>query len=129
MVDERSLNDLENRVTQHDREIAEQRHALKNSNSVFEIKLQQVVTSLAELKRVMQWAGGLIVTLMISFMSWSALQQYNTNERQKDELAQQIRLIQSQEQAAKDREAILRQLREELDASGTVTTIPPSGSR
>lgn len=129
MVDDRSLNDLENRVTQHDREIAEQRHALKNSNSVFEIKLQQVVTSLAELKRVMQWAGGLIVTLMISFMSWSALQQYNTNERQKDELAQQIRLIQSQEQAAKDREAILRQLREELDSGGTITPVTSGGSR
>lgn len=123
------LSDLENRITQHDREIAEQRHELKNAKTVFELKLQQVVNSLDELKRIMKWAGGMIVTLMISFMSWSALQQYNSNERQKDELAQQIRLIQNQEQATKDREAILRQLRDDLSASGAEATVTTDSSR
>ena len=120
---------LETRITAVERESAEHRHGLINTKQIFQIKLDQVVTSLDELKNILKWAGGLIVTLMISFMSWSALQQYNANETQKRDLQQQITLIKSQEQADIQRTDILEELRKDLDSGATVTTTPPPRRR
>lgn len=122
-------NDIRDRFERHEREIAENRHGLANTKQVFEIKLQQVVASLDELKNILKWAGGIIVTLMISFMSWSALQQYNANESQKRDLQQQLTLIKNQEDADAERQQLLDQLRKELSPGASITPVTPSGGR
>lgn len=120
---------IHDRLNKHEREIADNRHGIVNAKEVFEIKLTQVASSIDELKNILKWAGGLIVTLMISFMTWSALQQFNANEAQKADLQQQLDIIKSQETAQKDREEMLRQLQKDLGASGTVTSVPANGGR
>jgi hypothetical protein len=130
MTEPRGLDNFQDRLTQAERDIADNRHNINNTKQIFEIRLGQVVSSIEELKNILKWAGGLIVTLMISFMSWSALQQYNANEAQKRDLQHQITLIKSQETAEQDRQRILQELRKDLDnAGGTVTTVPSDGGR
>jgi DNA repair exonuclease SbcCD ATPase subunit len=128
-VSRTEFNAATERLTKAEREIADNRHAINNNQTVFDIRLGQISKSIEELKNILKWAGGLIVTLMISFMSWSALQQYNANETQKRDLQNQVELLRSNQNADKDREKILRELRRDLDASGTITTIPPSSGR
>lgn len=123
MVNDDSLSPIHERLNRHEREIADNRHGITNAKEVFEIKLSQVVSSIEELKNILKWAGGLIVTLMISFMTWSALQQYNANESQKKELQQQVDLLRSQDQANSDRQRILQELQKDLGPSGTVTPV------
>jgi hypothetical protein len=118
---------MQDMLERHDREIAENRHGLTGTKQVFDIRFGQVMESIEELKSILKWAGGLIVTLMISFMSWSALQQYNANETQKADLQQQIKMIESQDQAAKDRERLIKDLREDLGTGGTITSNTASG--
>jgi len=52
------------------------------------------------LESILKWAGGLIVMLFISTLTWSLAQQYNANEAQKKDMQQQIQLMQEQQQAA-----------------------------
>jgi hypothetical protein len=128
-VSRSEIANMTERLNKHEREIADNRHNINGNQALVDIRLKQVATSIDELKNILKWAGGLVITLMISFMSWSALQQYNANESQKEDLKQQIELIKNTEQADKDRAAILDQLRKDLGASGTITTDPPSGGR
>lgn len=116
---------MNERLNKHEREIADNRHSINGNAQVFEIRLGQITKSIEELKNILKWAGGLVITLMISFMSWSALQQYNANEQQKRDLQNQIQLIESNERAERDRQRILNQLRQDLGSSGTVTSFPP----
>lgn len=121
--------EIRDRFDRHEREIAENRHGLNNTKQVFELKLERVVASLEELKNILKWAGGIIVTLMISFMSWSALQQYDANEAQKRDLQQQLDILQKQEDADTDRQRLLEQLRKDLDAGATITPVTPESGR
>lgn len=124
-----NLGPIRDRLSRAEMDIADNRHGIVNAKEVFEIKLGQVATSIEELKNILKWAGGLIVTLMISFMTWSALQQYNANEAQKADLQQQVDIIKSQETAQKDREEMLRQLQKDLGTSGTVSTVTTNSVR
>src|SRR5688500_10391695 len=118
------ISTMQERLNKHEREIAENRHNINGNAQIFDIRLGQITKSIEELKNILKWAGGLIITLMISFMSWSALQQYNANEEQKRDLENQIQIIQGNEKAERDRQRILKELREELVSGGTITTTP-----
>jgi cytoskeletal protein RodZ len=52
-----------------------------------------------KIESAIKWAGGLIVSLMLTVLGWAVLQQINANESQKKEMAQQIELLQQQENA------------------------------
>jgi hypothetical protein len=56
-------------------------------------------TKIDKIESAIKWAGGLIVSLVLSVLAWAVLQQINANESQKKEMAQQIQLLQSQERA------------------------------
>lgn len=46
--------------------------------------------SVQELKTMVTWVGGLIISLIIGVLGWSLAQQYNANEAQKKALQDQI---------------------------------------
>lgn len=108
--------DVQTMLNKHEREIAENRHGLANARQILDIQLAQLTKDIGELKNALKWAGGLIISLMISFMGWAALQQYNANEEQKRNLQEQVNILASQEKADEDRQRIIDQL-----ARGEVT--------
>lgn len=92
------------------REVADVRHELRNHKAVAEIKAENlkkevdskaidVKASIDEVRSLMKWAGSLIITLIIGVLGWSLVQQYQANEQQKNDLEQQLRLLQEQDQA------------------------------
>lgn len=109
---------MREKLATHEREIAENRHKINNLVMVTDLKLEKISGDITELKNALKWAGGLIISLMLSFMAWAALQQYNANETQKRELQEQVKLLQSQEQAQADRARILQELQR---TSGSVS--------
>jgi len=80
-------------------EVAQVRHDLANHKMITEIKLDNVLKVVAELKSQLKWAGGLIVMLFISTLTWSLTQQYNANEAQKKDMQQQLDMLREQERA------------------------------
>lgn len=68
-------------------------------------KIDQLMSSL-------KWAGGLIVSILLSVLGWSVLQQISANEAQKTELSNQLRILQESERAR-----LLSQQNAELSAS------------
>jgi hypothetical protein len=113
-----SQRDIETRLAAAERQTAENRHEIANARQVIEIRLTQLGTNIQELRGALKWAGGLIISLMLSFMGWAALQQYNANEQQKKDLETQVQLLEREDKAANDRDRILRELR---DAGITAT--------
>ena len=111
VTDTEDFRALREKVDAHDRAIAENRHQLANARQVMDIKLDTIDKNVTELKNALKWAGGLIVSLMLSFMAWAALQQFNANEQQKKDLKEQIELLQRSKQAAGERDAILQELK------------------
>lgn len=102
-------------------------HNLRNHITVTEYRLQTMdkkidahhndqSAKLERLESILKWAGGLIVMLFISTLTWSLAQQYNANEASKKDLAQQIELMQAQQRnsnaARQDRQEILSRLPE-----------------
>lgn len=80
-------------------QVATVRHDLANHKMVTDIKLDGLVKLVAELKSQLKWAGGLIVMLFISTLTWSLNQQYNANEAQKKDMQQQLTILREQERA------------------------------
>lgn len=120
MVEEsQDIRDLREKVEKHEREIAANAHDLKNHRQVLDIKLDTLTTNVTELKNALKWAGGLIISLMLSFMAWAALQQFNANETTKRDLQEQVNLLKNQEKAALERDQILKEIRAN---EGTATT-------
>lgn len=121
---------MREKLEKHERDIAENAHGLKSARQVLDIKLEQLTSDIQDLKNALKWAGGLIISLMISFMAWAALQQYNANEQQKNDLQQQVNLLKSQDEASRDRNAILDQLKTDSTQPGAAkTTVTPVGGR
>jgi hypothetical protein len=52
------------------------------------------------LESILKWAGGLIIMLFLSTLTWSLAQQYNSNEATKRDLQQQVELLKMQQQSA-----------------------------
>jgi cytoskeletal protein RodZ len=78
-----------------------------------------------KLESGLKWAGGLVVSLILSVLGWAVLQQINANEAQKKDMAQQIQLLQSQERARVEaRSEILSRL-----PPGTPEPAEPTGGR
>jgi hypothetical protein len=76
----------------------ETRQLLNTHVSLTEVKLTNLETSIARIESAMKWAGGLIITLLISVLGWAVVQQINANEAQNRELRQQMILLQQQQQ-------------------------------
>lgn len=57
-------------------------------------RYKNINASIAELKAIVKWAGGLIISLIITVLGWSLVQQLNANEAQKKWMADQIILLQ-----------------------------------
>lgn len=74
-------------------------------------------TKIERVESAIKWAGGLIISLMLTVLGWSVLQQINANESQKKEMAQQIELLRQQE-------ATRNATRAEI-----LSRLPPSGAQ
>lgn len=88
----------------------ETRHLLNNHIQITQIKLdnldkdgqarhESLGASFNKLESALKWAGGLVVSLMLTVLGWAVMQQINSNETTKKEMAQQIQMLQQQEQA------------------------------
>lgn len=74
-------------------------HAVNNLAQTTGIQIRNVETKIDRLESGLKWAGGLIVSLVLTVLGWAVVQQINANEAQKKEMAQQIELLQQQERA------------------------------
>lgn len=116
-------------------------HQLRNHITVTDIKLQNLEKKidshhedqngkLERLESILKWAGGLIVMLFLSTLTWSLAQQYNANESSKQEMSQQIELLKQQqrtEAAAKiDRQQIIEHL---TRTGGAEPSVPSDAGR
>ncbi|MGN6819309.1 MAG: hypothetical protein ACTHJR_11635 [Sphingomonas sp.] len=57
-------------------------------------RYQRLDEGLDRVEGIIKWAGGLIVTLIISVLGWALVQQWNANEAQKRDLQQKIEMMQ-----------------------------------
>lgn len=85
-------------------------HAVNNFRMVAEVKFEQIDkkidathaetnSKIDKIEAAIKWAGGLILTTILSVMAWAVSQQINANEAQKRDLAQQVELLKQQERA------------------------------
>lgn len=51
--------------------------------------------SIKEVKTMLTWVGGVLISLIISVLGWSLVQQYNANEATQKALQEQVRVLQS----------------------------------
>jgi len=97
----------EDNALEHSRET---RHLLNNHIMVTNLKLENmekasderhavVAEKVTRLESAIKWAGGLIVSLVLTVLGWAVLQQINANEAQKKDMQQQIKLLEEQERA------------------------------
>ncbi len=87
---------------------------------------EKLADSFAELKKFLTWAGGLIFSIMLSFMGWAVLQQYSSNESQKRDLQTQLNLLKEQDRSrAQYREEVLSR----LPPGGSEATLTTEGGR
>ncbi len=88
----------------------ETRHLLNNHIQITQLEIKNLDKAgadrhevlegaVGELKSALKWAGGLVVSLILTVLGWAVMQQLNANESQKKEMAQQIEILQSQERA------------------------------
>lgn len=93
---------------------SEASHGLNNHIAVTGIKLDTLDSKMDRLESIIKWAGGLIVMLVISTLSWSLAQQYNANESTKKDLQAQVQLLREQQRngliARDERQEILSRL-------------------
>jgi hypothetical protein len=86
------------------------KHALNNHVQTTEIYRKQtlekmdsnhesVSEKIDQIQSGLKWAGTLIITLLLSVLGWSVLQQINANEAQKAELQNQIELLRASQRA------------------------------
>jgi hypothetical protein len=61
-----------------------------------ELQLDQVTSLVRMVVSILKWAGGLIVSLLLTVLGWSVVQQFNANEAQKHDLQRQIQLLSAQ---------------------------------
>ena len=64
------------------------------------VRYDVVDKSIAELKGMLKWVGGVIISLILAVLGWSLAQQYQANEAQKSQLLDQIHTLQAASAAA-----------------------------
>jgi len=122
-----NVDDLHNDLQETKTKVADIRHDLANHQQKVEYQFQlmeqgnvsrhqKLAEIVGEMKNMLKWAGGLVVSIMLSFMAWALLQQYNSNESQKKELQTQLNLLKEQ-----DRQRV--EYRQEV-----LSRLPPSAS-
>lgn len=86
----------------------ETRHLLNSHIQLTQLKLDQLNTTmeakhnsqsakLDQMYSALKWAGGLIISLILTVLGWSLIQQINANEAAKKDMQQQIDLLKAQE--------------------------------
>lgn len=50
-----------------------------------------------EVKSILKWAGGLIISLILTVLGWALVQQVNANDAQRSDMKQQLELIRERE--------------------------------
>jgi len=108
----------------HD-QMAEQ---IDKKNEELAVKVEEkhaaVLSVIGELKSILKWAGGLVVMLFISTLTWSLAQQYSANEAQKKDMQQQLDILREQERA---RNASRAEILQRLPAPGAAQPAAPAG--
>ena len=102
--------DHDTRIDSAHDQVSENRHKLNNLEMTINIRLDQLKAEFQDLRNILKWAGGLIVSLMISFMGWALLQQFNANETAKADLQRQVELLeqaQENERRLRNQERVL----------------------
>lgn len=78
---------------------------------VVETKHSVMEAAVNKLESALKWAGGLIVSLMLTVLGWALVQQINANEAQKKDMQQQLDLLKAQEaQRMQYRQEVLSRL-------------------
>lgn len=97
-------------VDQHARDLVrDTRHELTQHRQATEIHLAHIERQIEDsakntnmkidrVESVIKWAGSLLVTLLLSVLGWSVVQQITANQMQQQELKRQIELLEAQEQ-------------------------------
>lgn len=108
-------------------------HAIANFRAVTEVELRLINTKIEtthnetnekidKIESAIKWAGGLIVSLMLTVLGWAVVQQLNANEATKKDMSQQIKILEQQEAArAATRAEILSRLPEPRTAEAADT--------
>jgi cytoskeletal protein RodZ len=68
---------------------------LAEHRAASEVQLNSLKTSVTEIKSMLTWIGGVIISLIIGVLGWSLVQQFAANEAQKTALQLQITQLQS----------------------------------
>ncbi len=86
-------------------------------------------TKIDKIEAAIKWAGGIIISLMLTVIGWAVMQTLNANEAQSKEMKQQIELLQQQERArVATRAEILSRLPPGTpEAAGTADRLSESG--
>lgn len=77
---------------------AEQKSFLDNIKIEGQEREARQTEKIEEIKSILKWAGGLIVSLILTVLGWSAVQQFEANQARQDELQQQIELLEQREE-------------------------------
>jgi hypothetical protein len=51
--------------------------------------------SVLEIKNMLKWVGGVLITLILSVLGWSLVQQYNANEAQLKSVKDQVTVLEA----------------------------------
>lgn len=91
-------------------DVRDVQHKLNGHMQTTEIHLKNLETSMAtnhkamadkveDIRKAILWAGGIVISVMLSVLGWAVLQQINANEAQKQGMEDQIRILQESERA------------------------------
>lgn len=96
-------HELAGHVATTDIEFRNLRNSMDTNHTIVTDKVdanhKAVTEKVEEIRKAILWAGGLIVSIMLSVLGWAVLQQFNANESQKQDLQQQIELLRQGEAA------------------------------
>lgn len=75
----------------------ETRQLLNTHESLTEVHLKTLAEKISSIEKAIKWAGTLIVSIMLTVLGWAVTQQISANESQKNELKQQVLLLEQQQ--------------------------------
>lgn len=102
------VTDIRHDLANHEQKVQYQLQLLDQGSEARHNKLAE---NFGELKNALKWASGLIVSIMLSFMGWAVLQQYNANETTKKDIQTQLNLLKEQDrQRVEYRQEVLARL-------------------
>lgn len=67
---------------------------LDEREKLHEERNASLVASVKEIKSILTWVGGTMISMILAVLAWSLIQQYNANDAQQKALQEQIVALQ-----------------------------------